>query len=69
MEYSGNIPTFNIQGTFPGEYSCIQYPWNIPQGIFPTISWGTFSEYSANMPWECSTNVPQTYICPVGIMK
>ena len=35
-------------------------------GIFPGISKGTFSEYSRNIYWECSTNTPRTCICPVG---
>ena len=43
---------------------------NIPtfniRGIFPRISQGTFSEYSRNISWECSTNIPRTYICLVG---
>ena len=29
-------------------------------GIFPGISQGTFSEYSENISWECSTNTPRT---------
>ena len=26
----------------------------------------TISEYSGNMSWECSTNIPRTYICQAG---
>ena len=36
-------------------------------GIFPGTSQGTFSEYSVNISWECSTNIPRTYICPEDI--
>ena len=48
------------------EYSYIQYSRNIILGIFPGISQGTFSEYFGNISWECSTNIPRTYICLVG---
>ena len=67
----------DIHGTFR-EYSYIQCTRNIPQGIFvysifpehssgniPQNSQGTFSKYSGNISWECSTNIPRTYICPV----
>ena len=69
MGHSGNIPAFIIPGTFPREYSYIQYSGNILQGIFPAISKGTFFEYSGNISWECSTNIPRTYICPVGLIN
>ena len=45
MEQSRNIPIL-----FPEHYL----------GIFPAISYGTFCEYSGNVSWECSTNIPQT---------
>ena len=38
-------------------------------GIFPGFSLVTFSEYSGNISWECSTNILRTYICPVGRVK
>ena len=66
MEHSENISIFNIPGTYPREYSHIQYSRNILQGIYPGVSQGTFSEYSGNISWGCSTNIPRTYICPVG---
>ena len=43
MEQAGNIPVFNI----PGTLSRI-----IPRNII-----GTFSEYTGNISWECSTNI------------
>ena len=56
----------------------VGYSWN-SQGIFlhsvfPEhylrillgISLGIFSEYTGNISSECSTNIPRTYICPVG---
>ena len=52
MENSANIPIFNILGTLFG---------NIPRNFIRT-----FSEYSGNISWECSTNIPRTYICLVG---
>ena len=52
MGMSTNIP----RKIFPEHYL----------GIFPENSQGNFSEYSGNTSWECSTNIPQTYICPVG---
>ena len=57
MERSGNIPIINIPRTF-----------NIRRtfGIFTGILLGTFSEYTWNISWECSTNIPQTCICLVG---
>ena len=36
-------------------------------GIFPRTSLGFFSEYTGNISKECSTNIPRTYICPVGV--
>ena len=54
--YSWNIQGIFLQSIFPEHYL----------GIFLGISKGTFSEYSGNMLWERSTNIPQTYICPVG---
>ena len=27
---------------------------------------GTFTEYTGNISWEFSTNIPQTYVYPVG---
>ena len=52
MEQPGNIPIFNI----PGHYF----------GKCPRISLGIFSEYNGNISRECSTNIPRTYIFPVG---
>ena len=54
----------------------VEYSWSI-QGIFlysiflehyfgiPEIIQGTFSKYPGNISWECCTNIPQTYLCPV----
>ena len=38
-------------------------------GIFPAILLGIFSEYTGNISWECSTNIPRTYICSVGTLE
>ena len=46
------ITVFDIPGTLF---------WNITRNFT-----GTFSEYTGNIYWECSMNIPQTYICPVG---
>ena len=54
--YSQNIQGMFLYLIFPEYYL----------GIFPGISKGTFSEYSRNIYWECSTNTPRTCICPVG---
>ena len=43
--------------------------FNIPGTLFRKILQnfiGNFSEYTGNISRECSTNIPQTYICPVG---
>ena len=55
MEYSGNISIFSIRGTLYG---------NISRNFIET-----FCEYSGNIPWECSTNIPRIYICPMGLFK
>ena len=60
------------------QVSFVGYSWN-NQGIFLNsiypehyfeilhgISLGIFSEYTGNISWECFTNIPRTYICPVG---
>ena len=52
MEQSGNIPLFNIPGTL--------------FRTIPGISLEIFSEYTGNISWECSTNIPRIYICLVG---
>ena len=52
MEHSENISIFSIPGHFPGNIS-----WNFI-GIFFRI----FREYIMG----CSTNIPRTYVCPVG---
>ena len=54
--YSWNIQGIFLYSIFPEYYL----------RIFPSISQGTFSEYSGNISWECSTNIPESYICPVG---
>ena len=46
----------DIHGTFPKHFF----------GIFPGIPLGIFSEYTGNISWKCSTNIPRTYICPVS---
>ena len=55
--YSWNIQRILLYPIFPEHYL----------GIFPWSSQGTFCKYSRTIPWECSTNVPQTYICLVGM--
>ena len=54
--YSWNNQGVFLYSVFPEHYF----------GIFPGISYINFSKYSGNISWECSTNIPQTYICPVG---
>ena len=54
--YSWNSQGIFLYSIFPGHYF----------GIFPGISLGIFSEYTGNISRECSTNIPRTYICPVG---
>ena len=54
--YSWNNQGIFLYSVFPEHYF----------GIFPGISYGNFSKYSGNISWECSTNIPRTYICPVG---
>ena len=53
MEHSGNIPIFNVPGTLFWEYSP-----EFHREPFPNIP----GIYHGNI----STNIPQTYICPVG---
>ena len=52
MEQSGIIPTFNIPGTLFG---------NIRRNFI-----GNFFECSGNISRKCFTNIPRTYIHPVG---
>ena len=52
--YSWNIQGIFLHSIFPEDYL----------GIFPGISYGTFCEYFGNI--SCSTNIPRTYIYPVG---
>ena len=52
MEQPGNIPIFNIPGTLF---------WNIPRNFI-----GNFFRIYGNISRECSTNIPQTHICPVS---
>ena len=52
MEQSGNIPIFNNPGRLP----------NISRNFI-----GRFSKYSGSISWECSTNIPRTYICLMGM--
>ena len=52
MEKPGNFPIFNVSGTLFR---------NILQNFI-----GNFSEYTVNISRECFTNIPRTYICPVG---
>ena len=53
----------------------VGYSWNnngiflypiFPEHYFPRISLGIFSEYTENILWGCPTNIPGTFICPVG---
>ena len=53
--YLWNIRGIFLHSIFPEHYL----------GIFPGILQGTFSEYSGNISWECSKNIPRKYICPV----
>ena len=48
--YSWNNQGILLHSIFPEHYL----------GIFRGISWGTFSEYSGNISWECFTNITQT---------
>ena len=52
MEQPGSFPIFSIPGTIFR---------NILQNFI-----GNFSEYTGNISREYSTNIPQTYICPLG---
>ena len=52
VEQSRNIPIFSIPGTLF---------WNISRNFLRI-----FSEHIGNIPRECSTNIPRTYIFPVG---
>ena len=52
MRQPGNFPIFSIPGTLLG---------NILRNFI-----GNFSKYTGNISWECSTNIWQTYICPLG---
>ena len=52
MKQPGNFPIFNIPGTLLR---------NILRNFI-----GNFFEYTGNISRECSTNIPWTYICPVG---
>ena len=49
VEYSWNNQEIFLYSIFPEHYL----------GLFPGISYGTFSEYSGNISWECSTNIPR----------
>ena len=53
MEHLANIPIFGIPGTLFGK--------------LPGISQRTFSEYTRNILWKCSTDIPRIYVCLVGI--
>ena len=57
LGYSWNNQGIFLYSTIPEHYF----------GIFPGISLGTFSEYTGNISWECSTNIPRTCICSVGM--
>ena len=52
MEQLGNFPIFSIPGALFR---------NILRNFI-----GNFSEYIGNISREYSTNIPRTYICPVG---
>ena len=52
MEQPGSFPIFSIPGTIFR---------NILQNFI-----GNFSEYTGNISREYSTNIRQTYICPLG---
>ena len=54
MEQSGNIAIFDDPETLFG---------NITRNFI-----GNFLEYSGNIPWECSTNIPRT-IFPEHYLK
>ena len=58
----------NIQRTFieqPGNFPIFSIPGTLFQNILRNFN-GNFSEYTGNISRECSTNIPRTYICPVG---
>ena len=38
--------------------------WNIPRN-----SLRIYSNYTGDIPLECSTNIPQTCICPIALPK
>ena len=54
--YSWNSQGIFLYLIFPGHYF----------GIVPEISFRIFSRYTGNISRECSTNIPRTYIYPVG---
>ena len=70
MEQSGSVPVFNIPGTLFRECSYIQYSRNIISENSPEFHWEFSSnvlEYTGNISRERSRNIPQAYVCPVGI--
>ena len=48
----------------PGNFSIFSIPEAVFQNILRNFI-GNFSEYAGNISGECSTNIPQTYICPL----
>ena len=56
IEYSWNNHGIFVYSIFPEHYF----------RIFPRISLEIFSEYTGNISRECSSNILQTYLYPVG---
>ena len=56
VEYSWNSQGIFLYSIFPGHHF----------GIFPGISLGIFFEHTGKISRECSTNIPKTYIFPLG---
>ena len=62
VEYSWNNQGIFLYSIFPEHYFGI--PWNFI-GNFPRIYW-EYLKGMLNISRECSTNIPQAYICPMG---
>ena len=54
-----------IHGTVR-EYFYIQYSRNIISEYSAEFNWKLFPNKLGNISWEFSTNIPRTYICPMG---
>ena len=71
----GNISRNFIGNFFRIFWECIMGMFheystnNIPGTLLGNVPWnfiGNFSEYSGNISWEFSTNIPRTNICQLG---